>query len=191
MILDDDLNLNPEQLDAVAALAGFNLIVPEGTPRKKGVARWTEYVTIEEASREKETSAKGATRTVFTLKAKVIPGPGTTGDNVGRSVNEFMRVNFGVLKGNVAAAGANEVKKELTMSAMALATLKQLVQAAGLDLSGGLTTEILDALFPEGGTSVLIGQHFSYVITNNEGNKNPNGENNQGVSAVFAAPEGV
>jgi hypothetical protein len=128
---------------------------------------------------------------VFEMHSKVIPGPGTTNDNVGRTVGAFMRVNFGVVKGNAAAAGANEVKKELTMSAMALQQLKQIVQAAGIDLSGGLTTQILDALFPETGQGILVGQRFAIVVSNDDSKQNPNGENNQNISAYLKAPEGV
>ena len=190
----DDETLSPEQLEQCAALAGFNLAVPATAARKKGVARWTEYVTVEEAYRELEVSEKNsATRTVFSLKAKVIPGPGTTNDNVGRPLNDFMRVNFGVLKGNNASAGTNDPKKELTMSAMALSTLKMLAQAAGIDLTGGITKTILEALFPlEGqGQSILVGQHFAFVVTNDENRQTPRGENTQGISAILKAPEGV
>lgn len=204
MSIDSDLNLNPSEgltageLAAASALTGFNLIVPEGTPRKKGVARWTEYVNVEEASRENEVSGKGAKRVVYSLRAKVIPGPGNTGDNVGKSANTFLRVNYGVLKGNVIDAGANEVKREVTMSGMAVVQLKQIVQAAGLSLDGGLTVDILEALFPltSNGSpirqSLLVGRHFAFVVSNDEGSKNPRSdENQQNISAIFGAPEGV
>lgn len=191
-MLDNDLNLTPEELDATAALVGFNLRVPENVPRKKGVARWTEFVTVEEASREAVLSSKNATHTVFTLKTKVVPGPGVDGLNVGRNVNEFLRVNYGVLKGVLGAEGSNSVEKERIMSAMAINTLKQIAQAAGVDLAGGLSTDILDGLFPEAGQSILVGQRLAVIVVNDENKPNPkSGENGQSIAQVFVAPEGI
>jgi hypothetical protein len=186
-----DLNFSPEELEAADKLVGFNLIVPKTAVVKGSRSSWMEYVVVEEASREEKISSKGSQHTVFTLKAKVIPGPGVESGNIGRYKTEWFRVNPGAMKGRTDTLGSASMAGQITMSALSLKKLRQIAAAAGLDLSVGLTNEVLNALFPEDGQSVLLGQKLAVTITEDSSKKDDKGESQQEFSAILKAPEGI
>jgi hypothetical protein len=190
-----DMNLTPEELAASDSLSGFNLQVPAiaEAGRKKGVARWTEYAVVEDAYREDAAGGEGQDRTVLILQAKVIPG-GTDDVNVGRVNSQFLRVNFGVLKGRTDTVGQGDINKEKTMTSMSMKKVKQLIVASGLDLSAGITGEVFNALFPIAANSaggLLIGQRLTLGMKDDANRKAPSGANGQEVENFLRAPEGL
>lgn len=188
----DDLNFSPAELDAAEKLVGYNLRIPKSAVVKGSRSSWLETVVVEEAVREDKESSSGAAHTVFSMKAKVIPGP-VESDNIGRYRTEYLRINQGALKGRTDTSGKNSPQNEAQMSAMSLKKLKQIAVAAGLDLSGGLTADVLNVLFPvrDTGVSVLSGSKLAVTVTNNNAKQQPNGEDQQEFSAFFVAPTGA
>ena len=116
--------------------------------------------------------------TIFVLKVKVLPDS----VNTGRVKTEFMRVNFPALK--------DGPEGQRMMSIITIRKLKSIAEAAGLETSDGLTSDILSALFPAQGEtdSILLGQRFVMTYADNS-NKKRNDENQQDLEAAAPAPE--
>lgn len=178
-MLDNSMNLTPAEEAAVAAMTSRNIKVPATATTNGTTRRWTEIVVVEGGTFEEGLSNNGASHQIFVLKTKIVPGGAD--DNVGRWVNDFIRVNFAVIKGNKAAAGTNDPSKEASMSAMSLKKLKQLAVIAGFNLAGGLTVEMLNAMFTsDGSASVLAGRKIALLLSDNSA-KQYNGESTQNV----------
>jgi len=179
-MLPNDMQLTPDEEAAITAMTSRNIKIPDTATVNGTVRRWTEVVVVEGAELKEGPSTKGATHHVFILKTKVVPGGSDA--NVGRWVTDFIRVNFSLIKGNAAAAGTNSPASELTMSSMNLKKLKQLAVVAGLDLSTGLTADILNALFPsDGSASLLAGTKLAISMSQNSLKLGPSGEPNQNI----------
>lgn len=189
-----DMNYSPEQLDKADEGAGFNLTVPEKakSSRKKGVARWLEFVKVIDAYRNDDAGKDGQTRLLLTLQYEVVKG-GDSEDNVERTQSLFLRLNPGFVNGKKREAlGQGDAQKETVMHAMAMKKLKQIMVAAGLSLSQGLSTQVVDSLFPEADNSsngVLRGVRLAFLMKDDANRKNPNGENNQEPENILSAPK--
>ena len=191
----DLMSIPSEVIDASEKeLNNFVLNIPKGVERdKRSVARWTETVVVEAAQRTNTVGNEGEQNTIFTVKLKVLPVGES--ENVGKIFTSWMRVNFGAFAGRSDTSGKKDPKKQRIMSTMSLKKMKQFASAAGVDLSGGWTPEIFDALFPldtafPDATSVLNGQNFLVVMTDAPNRKFPDRPNQQDVESVVPA-EGV
>lgn len=190
-----DMNLTPDELEQSDKSAGWNLSVPPKAEagRKKGVARWLEFVKVKDAYRTSEAGKEGQDRMVANLEYKVIAG-GDNPENEGRAGTIFLRLNPGVAKGRTDTLGQGDAKKENIMHSMAMKKIKQMMVAVGLPLTQGLTAETFDALFPEGSESqngILIGRNLAFQMKDDASRKSPAGENNQEPENILTAPEGV
>lgn len=191
-----DMNFTPDELEKADAGAGWNLTVPAkaAAGRKGGVARWLEFVKVTDAYRGDEVGKEGQTRLLLSLQYEVVAG-GDAEDNLGRTGTLFLRLNPGfVNKGRSEALGQGSAQSEKIMHAMAMKKLKQIMVAAGLSLSQGLTETILDSLFPDPSNSIggaLRGTRLAFLMKDNAGKKGPTGENNQEPENILAAPQGA
>lgn len=191
-----DMNYTPSDLEKADEGAGWNLVVPANAAagRKGGVARWLEFVKVTDAYRDDEAGKQGQTRLLLSLQYEVIAG-GDGADNLGRTATLFLRLNPGFINAKKKEAlGQGDAKGERIMHAMAMKKLKQIMVAAGLSLAQGLTAEVLDSLFPEPSNSIngaLRGTRLAFLMKDNSGKKNPNGENNQEPENILAAPQGA
>ena len=191
-----DMNFTPDELEKADEGAGWNLVVPAkaAAGRKAGVARWLEFVKVTDAYRGDEVGKEGQTRLLLSLQYEVING-GDSEDNLGRTGTLFLRLNPGfVNKGRTDALGQGSAQSEKIMHAMAMKKLKQIMVAAGLSLSQGLTETILDSLFPDPSNSIggaLRGTRLAFLMKDNSAKKNPSGENNQEPENILAAPQGA
>jgi hypothetical protein len=189
-----DMSYTPDALDHADEGAGFNLIVPPGAARKQGVARWLEFIKIIDAYRSDEAGKEGQTRLLLTLQYQVVQG-GDSDVNLNRTANLFLRLNPGFVNGKRREAlGQGNASSENIMHAMAMKKFKQIMVAAGLGLSQGLSPETVDALFPVASNSqngVLLGKTLAFLMKDNAGKKSPGGENSQEPENILAAPQGV
>jgi len=181
-----DANLTPEEFAAAEAMVGFKLAIPTGATRNaKGYASWTETGVIDKAIRKDVVGQNGAQRVEFLAVVKIVP-VGIDSPNVGKQKWESMLVNYGALKGVAGSAGTGSIDNEKFMSARSLKKLKQLAAVVKLDLSGGLSPAILDAMFPEEGgkTSVLLGTKVAVIMSDSPSDSLQYG-NNQNVDSFL------
>ena len=167
--------------------SGYHLNVPTeaNNNRKKGRARWTEYVSVEDAFAEEKQSKAGDTHVIFTLVTKVLAGA-LDNLNVGAPYRMTLRVNFEALD-------RDESDGQRKMSMGSIRKLKQLLTAVGYDFQPGddLTTA-LSEVFPEQGNgpgisqeSPAVGLHLALsFVDNDDPAKTFNGKNAQEVEAI-------
>jgi hypothetical protein len=195
----ENMNLPVEILTEADGLlsGGYNLAVPADAEadRKNGWARFTEYASVESAHREEVEGKEGQKRTNFVVSFKILPF--NNSPNGGKTKHDFNRLNFGALRGEQSAVGTGNLESEKKMSAMSLRKIKQLLTVAGVDLSAGLSGDLLAAFFPQQGTaddltdtSPLVGCKVAITISDNAG-KQYQGANRQNLDTILPAPEGM
>jgi len=173
--------------------SGYHLNVPTeaNNNRKRGRARWTEYVQVEDAFCEEKPSKAGDTHVIFTLVTKVLAGA-LDNINVGSPYRLSMRVNFESLP-----LDASNGQRKMSMGS--IRKLKQVLTAVGYSFDEGQDlTPMLAEVFPEQGSanhtdggSPLVGLHLAFgLMDNDDPVKMFNGKNAQEVESI-ALGEGV
>ena len=191
-----DMNMSPEALETADTGAGWNLAVPDkaNAGRKKGIARWLEFVKIEDAYHEDNVGEQGQIRLLLTVQYRVIAG-GDCPENTDRTGSLFMRLNPGfVVMKRDEALGQGDPKKESIMHSMAMKKLKQIMVAVGLPISQGLTKDMMRMMFPpasDSASGALISQKLAFQMRDNANKQGPSGENQQEPENILAAPKGV
>lgn len=191
-----DLSIPAEVLAEAEASTkgGFNLDVPPhaADQRKNGWTRWDEYATVESAYRENKVNKDGEDITSYNLKFKILPFNDSI--NGTRKYTDFSALNYSLLKDDKKVA-ASRMDGQRKMNNRTIMKLKQLSAVAGLDLSAGLTGDILDLLFPAigssedmSGGSVLLGQVITVHV--NDG-PDKSGTYRTGIDGYGPAPEGL
>lgn len=163
-------------LDAASAAMEFKLVVPETARRSKKDATmffWSEAGVVTAAAQSKKEEDDKTKTQVLTFTVSI--SQEGSGKNVGKPLTTFMRVNQKALRDGAP-------KNRVTMSNMALAKLRELFNAVGVEADldgGGYSQNLIATYFPPesefpGEPSELIGRVLYFEVK--QGKRTYNGQ---------------